>query len=360
MLNGALKPYFARQAWPDPNTGLLIKAVLLPPDAARDCWRAWKAKNDINECSWPQYKLLARFSGRLPKIDPECPEIPRLHGMAKSLWTTSQLRLNRCALALDVLLEAGIECCLMKTAAMEAVAPVKLTRRVTSDIDLIVKRTDLRRTLDLMYEKGWTGPESSELALRRCRYHPGVNLTRGSEGTNDNSDVDIHHQPVHLPFLDDETVNAMWARTRPANFRGRTVLVPAPEDMIVFTAMQGIRRFIPSHLSSGMWALDLAEMVSQLTVDWGKVVELARQCRGVYSLLGCLTYLKNELQVDVPSQVLDDIRQSDTSLDDAAIFYAQTRTYGLMRVINLPARELVLINRHKAFCRNGYWAAKSW
>lgn len=360
MLSKEFSFRFCKQAWPDPDTDLLIKAVMLPPEAARVCWRLWKDRQDIDECSWPQHKLLARFSGRLPDIDADCEEIPRLHGMAKSMWTTSQLRLNRSAVALDVLLEAGIECCLLKTAAMEALAPVKLTRRVTSDIDMMVKRTDLRQTLELLYSHGWAGPETQELALRRCRYHPGVNLIRGSEANNSNSDVDIHHQPVHLPFLSDSILGAMWARTQQANFRGRPVLVPSAEDMMIFTAMQGIRRFIPSHLSSGMWPLDLAEMISQLQLDWDRVVELARECQGVLAVLGCLTYLRSQLQLEVPAEVLRNLETSPISIGDAASFYAQARTYGALRFFNLPAREFMLINRHRAFCQDGYKASQVW
>ncbi|MEO9877135.1 MAG: nucleotidyltransferase family protein [Anderseniella sp.] len=360
MLGRMFKPFFARQAWPDPDTALLIKAVVAPDDEARDCWRKWKLTNDIDDCSWPQFKILSRFSGRLPRIDPECPEIPRLHGMAKALWTKSQLQLNRSARALDVLNDAGIEACLMKTAAMEALAPIKLTRRVTSDIDLMVRRNALRKALELLYEKGWAGPETAELALKRCRYHPGVNLTRGSETTKDNSDVDVHHQPVHLPFLPDGTIEDIWARARPATFRGRHVLVPAGEELFVFTAMQGARRFIPSHLSSGMWALDLAEMATQLSLDWAVVLDVAEKCRGSWALLGCMTFLNQELHVSLPAGVLTAVRQQATSFGDAANFYAQSPTHGPTRYFNLPLRELVLINRHKAFCRAGHRASENW
>ncbi len=351
---------FARQAWPDPNTDQLIKATLLPVDEARACWRGWKAANDIDDCTWPQFKILARFSGRLPEVDPECPEIPRLHGMAKALWTQSQMRLNRSAAALDILVEQDIPIYLMKSAALEALDMTKLTRRVTSDIDLMVKRQDLRLVISTLCEQGWGSHEDAEAALQRCRYHPGINLQRGSEQDRNNSDVDVHHQPVHMPFLDDAVINRVWERAIPASFRGRAVVVPAPEELLVFTAMQGIRRFVPSHMSSGMWAFDLAEIVDGKTLDWARVLEVAAMCKGSWALLGCLSYLKQQLHIDIPDHIPGLLSDQAAGLDEAVMFYAQAPTYGLTKFINLPLRELVLINRQKAFAHTGHHASETW
>ena len=354
------KNRFAHQAWPDPNTDQLIKATLLPVDEARACWRSWKAANDIDDCTWPQFKILARFSGRLPQVDPECPEIPRLHGMAKSLWTQSQMQLNRSAAALDLLIARDIPIYLMKSAALEALQLTKLTRRVTSDIDLMVKRQDLRTVIAILCAHGWGEAEGADAALERCRYHPGINLHKGSDETRDKSDVDVHHQPVHMPFLDDDIMDRIWGRAIPATFRRREVLVPAPEELLVFTAMQGIRRFIPSHMSSGMWAFDLAEAVTSDALDWSCVLEVSRMCQGSWAMLSCLSYLKNELRVDIPDDVLDGLLRQTSDLDEAVMFYAQAPTYGATKIINLPLRELVLLNRQKAFATSGHHASENW
>ena len=159
--------------------------------------------------------------------------------MAKSLWTQSQMQLNRSAAALDLLIARDIPIYLMKSAALEALQLTKLTRRVTSDIDLMVKRQDLRIVIATLCEHGWGEAEGADVALERCRYHPGINLHKGSDETRDKSDVDVHHQPVHMPFLDDDIMDRIWGRAIPATFRRREVLVPAPEELLVFTCDAG-------------------------------------------------------------------------------------------------------------------------
>lgn len=355
-----LKYKLASQAWPDPDTDMLIKSTLLPPDRAQEYWRKWKSQNDIDECTWPQFKILARFSGRLPEIDRECPEIPRLHGMAKALWTNSQLQLNRAAVTLDLLTEAEIPVYLMKTAALEALNMTKLTRRVTSDIDLIVKRKDLRRTLEILFEHGWNGPKNVDDAVERCRYHPGVNLKKGLPEEKTDSDVDVHHQPVHMPFMSDSLMEQFWKRAVPGKFRGRSVFLPAPEELLVITAMQGIRRFVPSHKSSGLWAFDIVEILSTQQLNWDTVLQVAEQSNGSWALLSCLSYLQNELDFEIDQSVLDRLAKQVSANMEAMMFYAQSPTYGVSKALNLPLREVVLLRLHKRFCREGYLASQNW
>jgi hypothetical protein len=42
------------------------------------------------------------------------------------------------------------------------------------------------------------------------------------------------------------------------------------------------------------------------------------------------------------------------------MFYAQAPTYGATKIINLPLRELVLLNRQKAFAVTGHHASENW
>ena len=354
------RKWFAKQAWPDRSTDLLIKSAVLPEDRARACWRKWIAQHDIDDCNWPQFKLLARLSGRLSKIDPECSELPRLNGMAKSLWTQSQMRLVRGTEAIDVLLANDIPVFLIKTAALEALNLTNSTRRVTSDIDLMVRRDHLRKALEVLGEHGWDNPHNEIPPLDMCKYHAGVNLTRGSGENKTDSDVDVHHQPVHMPFLPDAVIDALWSSGETVNFRGRPALAPEPHALMVITAMQGIRRFIPSHLTNGMWALDLMDFMETYTIDWSRIVELARQYRGVWATLCCLSYLNEELDVAVPQSVLDELTELAVFDQSALMFYAQSPTSGYTSLVNKFFRQRALERMYKMFARDSYVLSQSW
>jgi hypothetical protein len=357
-----LKRAFARQGWPDPGTDLLVKATLLPRDQAQQAWRTWLSRNDIDDCTWPQMKILARLSARLPDIDPGCREIPRLNGLAKALWTQSQLRLNKATAALDTLGDQGIPVCLMKTAAIEAIGLEKATRRVTSDLDVIVRRRDLRQTFELLFDAGWTSRDAlgPTAALERLRYHPGINLERGTEPGGAVVEIDVHHQPVHMPFLEDKSLEFLWSSARPAMFRGRHVLVPPLEEHLVFTAMQGIRRAIPSHLSSGMWAFDLAEAISQPHLDRDRLLEVAEVYSGAWPLYSCLEYLRAEIGLPIDDRMIKRLTQNAKGWEDALSLYAQAPTWGRLWPIQIPARELTLMHLYRRFCAKGWESSKHW
>lgn len=348
-INEASVRSFARQAWPDPDTDLLIKSILLPPAQARLHWHRWLSRNDIDDCSWPQFKLLVRLSGRLRDIDPDCSEIPRLNGMAKALWTRSQLQLNAAARSLDQLIAADIDVYLMKTAAFEAVLPALLTRRVTSDLDFMVPRRQLLKAMQVLYSHGWQGPTTVEQALDRCRRNPGVNLTLTSMAGQPDADADIHHQPVHLPYLPDAHLDQLWDSAVSVRFRGRAVLAPRLEQLTLFSAMQGTRRFIPSHLSSGMWPLDLAELFRTGQLSHPYLLQLADEYQGHWALLSCLSYLEDELELKIPEGLVERLVAKCSRWSGAAYLYAQAPSYGGLKYLNIPLRELVLLGCQRAF-----------
>lgn len=351
LFNETLVRSFAKQAWPDPDTDLLVKAILLPPAEARHHWRRWLAINNIDDCTWPQFKLLVRLSGRLADIDPDCPEIPRLNGMAKAMWTKSQLQLNAASRCLDQLGEAGIDIYVLKAAAFEAVTPALASRRITSDLDFMVRRNQLNTAVQLLFDHGWGHGGTCEQALERCRRNPGVNLRHNDSPGQVEADVDIHHQPVHMPYVPDEILDQLWSAAMPARFRGRQVLVPQLAQLVVFTAMQGTRRFVPSHLSSGMWPIDLAELLDREKPSPSEVLEAAQMLRGNWALLSCLTYLADELGLDVPAKTVSTLIARCSNWSGAMPFYAQAPSYGSLKYINLPLRELVLIGSQRSFRR---------
>lgn len=227
---------------------------------------------------------------------------------------------------------------------------VPMSRRITADLDIVVRRDHLHRAFRTLQDASWTwGEADSEAAYRRCLANPGVNLQRQAGRDKEITDLDLHHQPIHLPFLPKQKVDQFWNNSKEAVFRGRNVRIPGPEHMLVITAMQGLRRFIPSHLSNGMWPFDMMDLLTTGHFNWDTTIELARDWNGTWQLLTCLAYLQEQCHFDVPADVLSKLA-ADTNPDtDLLQFYAQSSTFGPLRYINLPLRELVLLIAQRRF-----------
>lgn len=285
-MKDSLQRILIRRIWPRGDLNLLLGAAFLPDAEALNCWQTWKRQRDIEDVSWEEHKLLARIAGRLARIDPDCPYRPRLEGLSKAHWTRSQLMLRSSADALDRLIGNGIPVMLLKGGALHAAA---LTQgpRITSDLDILVRRSDFPRAMELLYAAGWTTKYSVEFMRISWRFSHGANLRRRPHG-----DIDVHHQPVHGDMVANEVLDAMWARARPAEFHGRKVMIPSQEDMIVFAAEHAVHAYADKEPAAS-WVFDLALLAGHRDVEPQRVAAIARAFGSGPDVVATLAYLEN-------------------------------------------------------------------
>lgn len=285
-MTDSLKRILIRRIWPRGALDLLLGAAFLPDVEALRCWQDWKRKRDIEDVTWEEHKLLARIAGRLARIAPDCPYRPRLEGLAKAHWTQSQLMLRSSADALDSLIGHGIPVMLLKGGALHA-AGLTQGPRITSDLDILVRRSDFPRAMELLYAAGWTTKYSVEFMRISWRFSHGANLRRRPYG-----DVDVHHQPVHGDMVENAVLDAMWTRARPAEFYGRKVLVPSLEDMIVFAAEHATHAHANKEPAAS-WVFDLALLAGQRDADAQQVAAIARAFGSGPDVVATLAYLEH-------------------------------------------------------------------
>jgi len=131
--------HLLRRGWPDKSIDLLIRALILQIDDARLAWRQWTHDFDFNRVSWYETRILSAISTRMEELEPRSPLRPRIDGLARAHWTRTQLTLGETNGAIDLLARAGIACMLIKGAAYYAEGLGAATRRVLSDIDILVR-----------------------------------------------------------------------------------------------------------------------------------------------------------------------------------------------------------------------------
>lgn len=315
----SLSRFVLRQAWPRGDLDLLLKTVLLRDVQAADCWQSWKARRHLDDVTWEEHKLLAPIAARLASIDPACPYRPRLQGLAKAHWTQSQLMLRASAGALDILLAAGLPVMLLKGGSLQAAGLGASGPRISGDLDILVPRDLYPRAIALLYEHGWAARDSTEYAQGSWRFHSGLNLRDGRHG-----DIDVHHQPVHAPWLSGAVLDAFWRRAGPAIFHGRSVLVPSPADMIVLIAAHAMHPPARKQ-ASGAWAFDLAVLMKQDDIDLSQVADNAVAFGAVVPCLASLTYLQTLAPLDATARLIEALEGRDTDRSLRLRFYAGTK-----------------------------------
>lgn len=285
-------------AWPGQGDEFLLRAALCEPAAARRSWDEWKSQNFLDDATWEAHKLLAVVAARLPQLDPEFPDARRLQGLLKALWSRAQINQQASLRALDVLIEAQIPVLLLKGPAFDLAAPRKDRRRLSGDLDILVRRSDLPRTLSLLVARGWGKPDYSfEHAMQYVRVRPGINLAHRQGG-----DIDVHHQPIHLRWTSDRALERLWRRARPASFGGRNIYIPSDADLLCISASHGLRR--KGEVCHGAWVIDFHHIFTAPGAQLQNLPAIARELGVAIHVLSALLFLQQALAMSIDPDLL--------------------------------------------------------
>jgi hypothetical protein len=195
-------------AWPTGSIDQLLRAAAhVDEQEAQAAWRQWIRENDLDLVCFNEMRLLATVAPRLDRLDPKQPERNRIVGIARSLWSRSQVVLREVQPAIESLRHANIEMMVLKGAGRAARDHSALKSRFVNDVDVLVRPHEFRRAFDLLDAAGWRSTAAGSALYHRTlldRVH-GLNLIRGDLG-----DLDLHRSAIHHPhqsLVDDEQ---MW------------------------------------------------------------------------------------------------------------------------------------------------------
>ena len=288
-------------AWPTRDLDLLLKAVLLRDDGeAIAAAPSWLAAHDLDEATFREHRLLAALSDRFGKRLSSSPAYPRLVGLQRMLWTRSRMALRDSSEALGVLARAGMEFMFIKGASRIALDPDAQRGRVSHDIDVLLKRTDMRTAFSVLIDSGWqatTGAGSLRLGdqAENCR---AMNFFKGDFG-----DIDLHslaYHPIHADETDDD---ALWARSVPAALGGIPGRAPAASDRMALAIAHGA---LDAHTHSD-WLVDMDSCMRHGPVGWHDLLATLRARRIGVPAASALSYLAQEIGAPVPADVMREV-----------------------------------------------------
>src|SRR5262249_9687478 len=149
----------------------------------------------------------------LRTLDPDSALRPRIDGLAKRLWTETQLRFRETASAFDRLKQRQIEFLVFKGGAQYAEGLAVATRRIMGDVDILVRPAQAVAALDALASDGWsaTKGESFDLLRRLAAVRLSGNFKKGENG-----EIDLHSSPFHFARVDSGLDEELWSRARPA------------------------------------------------------------------------------------------------------------------------------------------------
>ncbi len=198
--------------------------------------------------SWDRVIDIAKRHAVLPLVHRylkgECPDAVPEEAMAR-LRTEWQLIIlyNRHLTAelvrlMGLLEAAGIPAVTFKGPVLAAMAYGSIELRQFSDLDLLVRQTDLPRIAEILSAQGYLSPHSRRegLATGYFQEYEDAFFAAGGMGA-----VDVHWNitPRAFRFAPDE--QALWRRARAVDLKFGTVTAIAPEDLLLYLCVHAAK-----------------------------------------------------------------------------------------------------------------------
>lgn len=287
---------------------VLLRASLLPGEAAREAWRAWQRDPGLDDVGEGEYQLLPQTCANLMAdgLDASAiPDLARLKGISKRSWFLASLVRRSVTEVLDHLEDAAVPTIVFGGLdLMEAGICAPRARHVDVG-SVLITSSDLDRADEALRDAGWTS--HAPLPSGRLRRIASYAIYEREGGRS----VRVWWRA----FRDDDAVeieDTMWRTSEPLPL-GDARCRRLSADLLVLQAC-GI-------LSSGMFGLPRLVCDLKCVVDWGGadidwafVSDAARRLRMLTPLAAVLRFVAEELGAAVPPELCSVVGTVDEAL----------------------------------------------
>jgi hypothetical protein len=100
--------------WPEPLQELLLKAVILEGDPAREAYALWRSRADLGQPDAGTFRLLPLLGQTLKRLRIDDGALPMLAGTHRMAWCKNQVLFRRVSEVLSALADAGVPTMVLK------------------------------------------------------------------------------------------------------------------------------------------------------------------------------------------------------------------------------------------------------
>jgi hypothetical protein len=211
--------------------------------------------------------------------------------------------LNR---VLVVLTASGVDAVPFKGLSLAAYAYRDINLREAGDLDLLVRRADVRQVSQSLRDLGYEPDRRSTPDDDQRRVHSRYDYHLIFKHPQTGIVVEPHWgimPPFYSPDLDHH-VNRCWDGLIRQHLMGSQIAALAPTDLLIFLAVHGGR-----HLWQRVnWICDVAEIVrTDTTLDWARLLNTAKATHQQRHLAIALLLASEMLDAAIPRYVADEL-----------------------------------------------------
>jgi hypothetical protein len=273
---------------------LLLRAALLDGPPAAAAWDAWLAAVDLEHLDKGSFRLLPLAYRRAAARGSRTPVLARLRGVHRQSWYRNQLLFREVARVVRAFAEAGIDTLLLKGVPLALLHYGDEGSRPMSDADMLVKRADVTRAVQVLGACGWRPRKTPNAWPPEPRASWPFN--------NGELEFDLHWRVFSIGSSPEDT---LWDASVPCLIRGAPTRALAPTDQLLHVIVHGLQW---SPIPSIRWIADAVVLAAPGAIGWDRLIEQATTRRFVPALTLALDYLSRRFDVVVPPDVFARLR----------------------------------------------------
>ncbi|MEA2450419.1 MAG: hypothetical protein QOG63_2351 [Thermoleophilaceae bacterium] len=281
----------ARHAWyPSPDQELLLRAALLPGEAAERAWVQWREAHWDEQFDPGSFRLLPLVYRNLATLGSDDAWLGRLKGIYRRAWFLNQSLLHWGAGVVGRLEAAGVPTLLLKGAGLSLAHYRDLGVRPMDDLDVAVPLDRRRAAIDELLAAGLRAESpftDEQLAYVHAEEFAGPDGRR----------LDLHWSVLWRPGADD----GLWHESVPVELHGTATRTLSPTDHLFHACDHGVY-WSPIHPLR--WVADVHVILRSGAIDWERLVQRALDREATLSVEQALRYMHERFGADLPDGLL--------------------------------------------------------
>jgi len=192
----------------------------------------------------------------------------------------------------------GIECMLLKGAALTLGHYRDYGLRSMGDFDLLIHQDDIEPAVRFLLQSGWTAEEgcSMDSIRRQSRVRHAWQFLRG-----ETQNCDLHWRPVARCYSPRVT-DMFWRGSKTVGLGGSSVRIPCPTDQLFHVCVHAMHwEWTPNVY----WVADALTVLRDAELDWDRAAIMAVSANMCMHFTEALAILKSEFHSSIPARFLD-------------------------------------------------------
>jgi hypothetical protein len=305
--------------WLTGQQKLLLRAALLNGDEAINAWGKWVAGINIDAIDPGSYRLLPLLYHNLRTHGIDHPLMNKLKGVHRYTWYKNQVLFLQMGVLLQTFQNAGIRTLILKGAALTLLYYKDYGIRPMADFDILVPAEQSSAAMNILYELNWApSPVSRDKLTEEYRSYTHATHFNNASGL----DIDLHWHAIST-CLERDADDDFWSGSISTRVGEIHTQALNSTDEFMLACVQGGLSW--DAIPSIRWVADaMAILTAAPEIDWDRFLLQVQKHGLVLPMIETLGYLREELNVPIPDDVLRTLRNSPATLGERYEHKART------------------------------------